>query len=177
METAFDAVQGVFAGNNRPKYSKLDIAFVRQIVTTMNDDQKQAAGKLTAEKTRLESRPTAIRNRMDAAYIDKLNGKIPEEVWERKIAEGRVEEQQVKLVLDGLAMADFRDRALDAQRVLELANKAYSLYVSQDSFEKAKLLRILCSNFSADTVSAAPTYRYPIGLTSKGPKWKNGRDD
>ena len=66
-----------------------------------------------------------------------------EEFWERKVADWRMEEQQLKLALDALANAGTEDRALSAERTLELANKAYSLYVSKDSFEKAKLLRML----------------------------------
>ena len=34
------------------------------------------------------------------------------------------------------------DRVLNSGRILELANKAYSLYVGQNSRERAKLLRI-----------------------------------
>jgi hypothetical protein len=45
----------------------------------LNDDRKHATGKVNSQKPRLESRLTAIRNRMDAAYMDKLDGKIPEE--------------------------------------------------------------------------------------------------
>lgn len=120
-----------------------------------------------------------IRNRMDAAYMDKLDGKIPEDFWERKMTDWRTEEQQVKLALDGLASSENTDRALDAQRVFELANKAYLLYVSQDSTERAKLLRMICSNFSVDAVSAVPTYRYPFNLIferAKMEKW-SGRED
>jgi hypothetical protein len=149
---------------------------VQQIVTTLSDDQRHTVGKISAEKSRLEARLTAIRNRMDAAYIDKLDGKISEEFWERKAAEWRFEEQQVKLALDGLTTADLADRALDAERVLELANKAYLLYISQDSTEKAKLLRMLCSNFSVDAVSATPTYKYPFDLIFKMENW-SGRPD
>jgi hypothetical protein len=59
------------------------------------------------------------------------------------------------------------NRALDAQKVFELANKAYSLYFSQDSTERAKLLRMMCSNFSVDAVSGTPAYRYPFNLIFK----------
>jgi hypothetical protein len=31
---------------------------------------------------------------MDAAYVDKLDGKIPEEFWDRKMRDWRMEEQQ-----------------------------------------------------------------------------------
>lgn len=61
---------------------------------------------------------------MDAAYADKLDGKIPEDFWERKMADWRVEEQQVSLAMDDLAEEVDSDRAVNAQKVLELANKA-----------------------------------------------------
>lgn len=52
------------------------------------------------------------------------------------MADWRLEERQVKLALDDTANVGTEDRALSAERTLELANKAYLLYVSQDSFEK-----------------------------------------
>jgi site-specific DNA recombinase len=152
---------------------------VNQIVDTLRKDQEQTENRLSAERTRFESRLTGIRNRIDAAYIDKLDGKISEEFWCRKTGEWTLEEHQVKLALDGLANAATSDRALDAQRLFELANKAYLLYVSQDSGEKAKLLRMMCSNFSVDGVSVTPTYRYPFDLIfrrAKSKEW-SGRED
>jgi hypothetical protein len=78
-----------------------------------------------------------------------------------------MEEQQVKMAIQGLSSAETSDRALDAQRIFELANHAYSLYVSQDSVEKAKLLRMLFSNCSVDAVSVTPTYRKPFDTIVK----------
>lgn len=40
------------------------------------------------ERSRLEGCLTAIQNRMDAAYEDKLDGKIPEAFWERRAVNG-----------------------------------------------------------------------------------------
>ncbi len=37
---------------------------------------------------------------------DKLDGKIPEDFWERKMSEWRSEEQQVKMAIDALAGAE-----------------------------------------------------------------------
>jgi site-specific DNA recombinase len=152
---------------------------VAQIVDTLREDRKHEECKLSAERTRLDSRLTTIRNRMDAAYADKLDGKIPEDFWERKMSEWRAEEQQVKMVIDGLATAETGDRALDAQKVFELANKAYSLYFSRDSTERAKLLRMICSNFSVDAASVIPTYRYPFNLIFKRAELEewSGRED
>ena len=130
----------------------------------LHEDQSQVENRLEKERVCLESRLTSIRNRMDSAYVDKLDGKIPEDFWERKMTEWKTEEQQVKFGMDGLASSENTDRALDAQKVFELANKAYSLYFSQNSTEKANLLRMMCSNFSVDAVSVMPAYRYPFNL-------------
>ena len=140
---------------------------VSQIVTKLREDQRQAVGKVSAERTRLEARLTGIRHRMDAAYTDKLDAKISEEFWERKMSDWQMEEQQVKMAIQGLSNAETGDRAANAQRVFELANKAYSLYVSQNPVEKAKLLRMLFSNCSIDAVSVTPTYRKPFDMIAK----------
>jgi hypothetical protein len=152
------------------KHLQVPSEIVELIVTTLREDQKAAASKVNADRSRLEGRLTAVRNRMDAAYIDKLDGKITEEFWDRKTADWRLEEHQVKLALDALTNVATESRALTAERTLELANKAYLLYVSQDSFEKAKLLRMLLSNCSVDAISATPTYRYPFDLIFKRAK-------
>jgi hypothetical protein len=148
-------------------------------VATLREDQRQSASNVSAERSRLEARLTAICGRMDNAYTDKLDGKIPEDFWERKMSHWRIEEQQIKMAMEGLNSAEISDRALDAQRILELANKAYSLYVSQDSTEKAKLLRMLFSNCSVDAVSVTPAYRKPFDMILKraqSKKW-SGRLD
>src|SRR5258707_15070237 len=91
----------------------------------------------------------------------------------------RMAEQQVKMAIHGLSSAETSDRALDAQRIFELANKAYSLYVSQNSTEKAKLLKMLFSNCSVDAVSVSPTYRKPFDIIAKRAhleEW-SGRED
>ena len=116
---------------------------------------------------------------MDAAYADKLDGKIPEDFWERKMSDWRIEEQQVQAAINGLASTGDADRAINAEKVFELANKAYLLYVSQNPVEKAKLLRMLCSNFSVDAVNVTPVYKKPFDMIferARFEKW-SGRLD
>jgi len=83
------------------------------------------------------------------------------------------------MAIEGLSGAETSDRALDAQRILELANKAYLLYFSQNSVEKAKLLRMLFSNCSVDAVSVTPVYRKPFDMIvkrAKSEEWSGRRD-
>jgi site-specific DNA recombinase len=68
---------------------------------------------------------------------------------------------------------------MDSVRILELANKAYFLYLKQPPAEKAKLLRIVLSNCKVDAVSVYPTYRKPFDLIFqrvKNEEWLPGLD-
>ena len=101
------------------------------------------------ERERLQQRLSAVRNRLDQAYQDKLDGKISEEFWERKSTGWQAEEQQIQQALQGLERV-MPERLLTGVRILELANKAHSLYLSQPPAEQAKLLRMVLSNCAID---------------------------
>ena len=66
--------------------------------------------------------------------------------------------------------------ALDRVRILELANKAHSLYVRQTPQKKTKLLRMVLSNCAVDAVSVYPTYREPFDMIFERAKssWSPG---
>jgi site-specific DNA recombinase len=137
---------------------------ISQIVTTLRDDQANAISKSSGECSRLEARLAGILSKMDRAYSDKLDGIIPDDLWERKMSDWRMEQQQVRMAIQGLKHAETSDRALDAKKILELANEAYSLYVSRDSAEQVKLIRMLFSNCVIDAVSVTSTYRKPFDM-------------
>src|ERR1035441_552644 len=88
---------------------------------------------------------SAVRRRMDQAYADKLDGKLPEDFWARKMSDWRTEEQNIEVALHAPSDS-YADRVLSAKRILELANKAYFLYVTEKPAEQAKLLRKVLSN-------------------------------
>jgi site-specific DNA recombinase len=112
---------------------------------------------------RAAQRLAQVHRRMDQAYQDRLDGKISEEFWDRKSAEWQAEESDIRASLLELAQAR-PERMLDASRILELANKAYFLYVRQSHEERAKLLKMVLSNCAIDAVSVYPTYRKPFDL-------------
>jgi hypothetical protein len=89
-----------------------------------------------------EGRAEAIRNirkRLDQAYVDRLDGKITEQFWESKSAECQQEEQTLLASLRELEQAEKPERALDRFRILELANKAHSVYVTQTPDGKSEI--------------------------------------
>ena len=52
----------------------------------------------------------------------------------------------------------------NAERALELANKAHSLYEMQNCDEQGKLLQIVLSNCTTDGVTLWPVYRKPFDV-------------
>lgn len=97
----------------------------------------------------------------------------------RKSAEWSAEEQEIEIALRGLNAAESPAKAIDAEKVFELANKAYFLYVSQQPAEQAQLLKMMCSKLSVDAVGVTPVYRCPFDLfakRAKGEEW-SGRLD
>jgi site-specific DNA recombinase len=136
--------------------------------TTIKQNQEQ----------RLQQRLASVRNRLDQAYLDKLDGKITEELWSRKSGEWQAEEQQIQMAI--CAVGEIKpERMLDAVKILELANKAYFLYVKQPPSEKVKLLSLILSNCAIDAANVYPTYRKPFDVIfaqGKNEGWRPRED-
>ena len=109
----------------------------------------------------MSSRLSVLNKRKGQAYTDKLDGKIEEEFWSQQMREWQAEERQIAAELETLQQTP-ADQLLTAQRCLELANKAYLLYLSRNSEEQAELLKSVLLNCSIDDVSVYPTYRKPF---------------
>jgi site-specific DNA recombinase len=153
-------------------------AVLSQLEKSLRADKGRDEAIRRQQGERLQQRLSAVRRRLDQAYLDKLDGKITEEFWTRKAAEWQAEEQQILLAVQGLEQAN-PDRMLDAVRTLELANKAHSLYLKQAPTEKAKLLKVVLSNCAIDAASVYPTYRKPFEVIfrrAKNEEWRALRD-
>jgi site-specific DNA recombinase len=137
-------------------------------------DKGQAEARVRAERERLQQRLLQVRGRMERAYLDRLDGKITEEFWESRSSSWNQEEQQIQLAIQALEQQS-PEKILDGVRILELANKAYFLYLRQPPAEQGKLLRIVLSNCKVDATSVYPTYRKPFDLIfqqSKNEEWR-----
>ena len=60
------------------------------------------------ERARLERELDALHRRMDAAYMDKLNGKISDDFWQRKQADWESEDARLKALISELKGARIR---------------------------------------------------------------------
>ncbi len=98
----------------------------------------ERSGVLRAEESRLK-------NRIDQAYNDKLDGLITAQEYSEKVHAWRDRLAKVRAELGGLDGA--HDLYLnEASRILDLAQRAYDVYMAQaDNFERRKLLDDLVS--------------------------------
>ena len=153
-------------------------AILGQLEQSLLNDKGREEAIRRQQKERSEQRLAIVRHRLDQAYQGKLDGKITNEFWERKSAEWQSEEHQVIAAIQEVN-ASKPERLLDAMRILELANKAYFLYLKQPPQEKAKLLRMVLSNCAIDAASIYPTYRKPFDVIfqrAKNEEWCARRD-
>ncbi|MBU0568343.1 hypothetical protein KJ693_02880 [bacterium] len=103
---------------------------------------------------------------IDKIYADKLDEAINEEFYQEKVEEWREEQRQI---LDTIERHQNAQSYYFSQgiHILELAQKAYSLYLRQKPTEQRKLLNFLLSNCTLDGVSLYPTYKKPFDLLVK----------
>ena len=126
-----------------------------------------------------QQRLAALRTRMDQMYEDKLDGKIDDAFWARKINEWREQERRLESEVSRLKVGIPEDSLFTVKEILELANRAHSLYLTRNDGERAQLLKRVLLNCDTDGVSLWPVYRYPYDLVSERAKkqeW-SGRED
>ena len=151
----------------------------QRIVDSLKADSARAQSEQQERIIGIERRLSALRARMDQMYEDKLDRKIGEEFWTRKMNEWREQERTLESQLSSLRVRVPVDDVLTVQRIFELANKAYFLYLTRNSAERGQLLKSVILNCATDGVSLSPTYRKPFDLIFERAKTENwsGRED
>jgi hypothetical protein len=167
----------------RMRHVLRDVCIPAEVAESINSSLQRIHAQIGAqaarERGRLERELTALYGHMDAASTDKLDGRISPEFWQRKQADWQAEELRIKTLITGQEEANGKERLLSIQRILELAQAAYSLYLTRKPAEQAELLRSVLLNCSIDAVSLYPTYRKPFDMIyrrAKNHEW-SGRED
>jgi site-specific DNA recombinase len=115
---------------------------------------------------RLVSTERQIQRRIDAMYVDKLDGRITADFFDTKSAEWRAEQEECIASIKRLRSTD-RSYIEDGIRILELAKNARNLFDQQGAAEKRKLLDFVVSNSTWRDGKLASTYRQPFDLIAE----------
>jgi len=121
----------------------------------------------------LELQRNKIQNRMKKAFQEKLDGKVPEELWESLWEDWEKELAEINYQLQ--SPEDLTESKYDfARQAIELAQQADRLYVSAEPTQKRKLLKSVLSNCVLKDGTLYPAYKKPFDILSKGDEIENG---
>ena len=134
--------------------------WVRAALTHSHDDERQAHDEAIE---RLQAEYTRLQNRLDAMYVDKLDGRIDSASFERLAAGWRAEQADCLRLIEQHQTAN-RSYMAEGVRLLELASNAQRLFEKQEAREKRRLLDFLVSNCSWRDGQLKAEFRQPFDL-------------
>ena len=122
-------------------------------------DHEDAIARLRAEHKRLG-------DRINAMYIDKLDGKIGGDFYDQFAGQWREEQARCQREIDHHESAE-QSYMDDGIRILELAQNAQRLFARQEPRQKRRLLKFVLSNCTWDDGQITPIFRQPFDLLAE----------
>jgi hypothetical protein len=134
--------------------------WVTEALRQSHDDTKRHHEAAIA---RLHSEYNRLQTRIDGMYVDKLDGRIDSEFFDRKACEWR---KQQELLLRSVEEHQAANQTYleEGVRLLELAQRAHKLFQEQEPREKRRLLNFLLSNCSWKGRELTAVFRQPFDL-------------
>jgi DNA invertase Pin-like site-specific DNA recombinase len=139
------------------------LGWVREALQASHADQRrehqEAIAGLQAEHKRLG-------DRINAMYVDKLDGKIGGDFYDRFAGEWREEQLRLQREIDRHEAAEqsYMDEGV---QILELARIAQHLFARQEPRQKRRLLTFVLSNCSWEDGAVRATFRQPFDLLAE----------
>ncbi len=132
--------------------------WVRGALSQSHDDERQAHDEAIK---RLQAESGRLQNRLDAMYVDKLDGRIDAASFDRMAAAWRSEQAQCLRLIEQHQTAN-QSYMAEGIRLLELARNARHLFEKQEAREKRRLLDFLVSNCSWKDGHLRAEFRQPF---------------
>jgi hypothetical protein len=125
------------------------------------ETKRQSERQATLARHQMQQRE--VQRKIDAAYDDKIAGRISEEYWLRRFNEWQEELATARAAIRDLENATF-DSFKTADKLLALCRRAPELFVRQTYDEQARLVRFVESNSRWDGVTLTAAYNKPFDL-------------
>lgn len=151
---------------------KIDKEVLDWIVVALKESHAEEKRYHNDMISALQNQYQKLQDRVDAMYIDKLDGKISEEFFNRKREEWTAEQGDILRKIEQHQGAN-RSYFEEGTRLLELAQKVVILYEKQEMQEKRRLLNFVFSNSTWKDGKLTPAYRKPFDLLAQLPQFKN----
>ncbi len=142
---------------------QLDPEVLAWIVTALKESHQDAKRYHHERVIALQQQYQKLQDRLDRMYIDKLDGTISHDYFDRMSETFRTDQDTLLRQIEQHQHAN-QHYLEEGVRLLELAQKAVVLYEQQDMREKRRLLDFVCSNSQWKDGRLIPTYRKPFDL-------------
>lgn len=137
---------------------------VRQALLQSHQDEakfrEEALERLRGDYDRLQKR-------IDAMYVDKLDGKVGDRFYQQKSDEWREEQKQITRAMSAHERAN-QTYMEDGVALLDLASRAADLFQGQPPSEKRRLLDFVLSNCTWKDGELTPVFRQPFDIIADG---------
>jgi site-specific DNA recombinase len=136
------------------------LSWVREALHTSHSDERreheEAIRRLQAEHKRLG-------DRINAMYLDKLDGRVDGAFFDKMSAEWREEQNRCLREIERHESAEqsYMDEGV---QILELARNAQRLFERQEPRQKRRLLNFVLSNCAWEDGEVVATFRQPFDL-------------
>lgn len=160
-----EALEGLLAG--LVEAVTIDDRRAEWIKVALKDSHRDEQGYHDEQIAALHDQYAKLQTKMDRAYDDKLEGKISEDYWQRKAAEWREAQVQVRSAIERHENAN-RLYFEEGCRILNMATRAYALWPQQAPADRRKLLNMILSNCTFDGTNLTATYAKPFCWLAEG---------
>jgi len=142
---------------------ELDNEVVEWIVKVMNSSTAEEREQKQAQAEALNLQKQRIEARLEKMYLDRLDGLLVEDEYKKLSNKFRNDLSDIKSSIDRIN-AQNEANIIDARRILELAQKAATLYSAQIPEEKRKLLSTVCSNSNWGSGELTANFNQPFDM-------------
>lgn len=136
---------------------------MQQELLQCHSEQSQT---LNQQLSALQDRYKMLKRYIDKAYEDKLNDRIPEEMWAQKNNEWLLEQARVKKQIDSLEdhQQDYINKGM---LLIGLMQGAESTYKKADPTKRRRLVEIISSDSFLESGNIRFSYKKPFDLLAK----------
>jgi site-specific DNA recombinase len=141
----------------------LDEEVINLVAMALRESHQDAKRFHDEAIARLQAEYTKLQGRIDAMYVDKLDGRITGAFFDSRAAEWRTEQAKIQRTIDDHRSAN-QTYLEEGVELMELARRAPELFAKQEPREKRRLLDFVLSNCTWAGGKLTVTYRQPFDL-------------
>ena len=145
---------------------KIDKKVLDWVVTALKESHADEMKYHMEIINALQTQSDKIQRRLYAMYMDKLDGRIDENFFDQKSKEWKQEQYDIFRKIERHQRAD-KSYMDEGVKLLELAQRAVTLYEKQNMREKRRIINFVCSNSPWKDGRLLPNYRKPFDILSE----------